>query len=211
MKWGLIDLQGKFKIKPQYDEIGFFKKGLAKTFINGKGSGFIDVNGNEIITSNHHVTGTNKIDDYFVFEQVICSTVGKENSLQTVDRNGKQKLDLSDYTGARFANHTFFTNTYYPYLLATTKDNFTYLLSLDGKILLKGLYNQIHIVSDDKALVQVNGKYKLISISTEEILIDSEEFSNLVNERFFYIDKTQSKPYIYTLEGKKVIPYGVNP
>ncbi|EAL1455719.1 WG repeat-containing protein, partial [Campylobacter coli] len=47
-KWGFIDKNGEFAIKPKFDDIWDFSEGLAKVKLNGK-YGFIDKNGDFVI------------------------------------------------------------------------------------------------------------------------------------------------------------------
>ncbi|EQC2648382.1 WG repeat-containing protein, partial [Campylobacter coli] len=47
-KWGFIDKNGEFVIKPKFDSIWSFREGLAKVGLNGK-YGLIDKSGKIVI------------------------------------------------------------------------------------------------------------------------------------------------------------------
>ncbi len=46
--YGVIDKEGMWKVRPKYDDISDFSRGLAAVCLNGK-KGFIDINGNVVI------------------------------------------------------------------------------------------------------------------------------------------------------------------
>ncbi|ECR3642583.1 WG repeat-containing protein, partial [Campylobacter coli] len=47
-KWGFIDKNGEFAIKPNFDDAWYFREGLAKVGLNGK-YGLIDKSGKIVI------------------------------------------------------------------------------------------------------------------------------------------------------------------
>lgn len=203
-KWGLIDQKGKFITETKYDEIEDFKNGLARTFINGVGYGFIDVNGKEVFKSIYRIDGFGTKDDYFIDGVLIRSTIRKEKSLELVNRDGKQILDLSQYSHAHFITNSKVPYTYFPYIEVYESDTIRNLIDFKGNKIFKYKYQLISLLNEEVAFVKTKNSQKLIRISDEKVLLDFGINKIEYFDGYFYTVIVDNEKEIYNIEGVKI-------
>jgi len=211
-RWGLIDKTGKFITSKEYSEIELFKNGLARTFINGKGYGFINTKGKVEFDCIYNFHGYGSKDDWFIHDKMIRTTIGQQKSLELIDRNGKQLLDLSAYTYAHFPQDPKLPNSFLPYLMVQDIFGKSNLIDMKGDSLFKHNYERFSIITADLAIGQKDNRWYIISIPTGEEL--SELKNGNVVSIFDGVLKLQSdinnyQYEYYDLEGNKIEVYGV--
>lgn len=211
-QWQLIDRNGKFISNKTYDEIERFKNGLSRAHINGKGYGMINTKGKEIFTCNYDFNGYGSANDWFINDRMIRRTIGKENSLELIDRNGEQVLSLTKYTGANFIQDPKKPNSFHLYILVYKKDGFLNLLDFNGNEILKRDYKQVHVFQDGIAIGSIDQKLYLLDLET------GEELKELANEQWLSIEdgiiqiENKDKPHTYKyldMKGEQISVFGV--
>src|SRR5215204_4741800 len=84
--WGFLDEHGEFAVRPSYEELGEFSEGLA-SFKRDGAIGFLDGNGNEVITPRFRASGFRMP----YFSEGLCPVFGLE-SVGYIDRTGAWKI-----------------------------------------------------------------------------------------------------------------------
>lgn len=148
---GLVDIKGKFVVKPKYDEIGDFEGGLAKVRIKDK-YGFINEKGDVVLKVQYSV-----IEDFVDGVAKIC--VGAKYNKKTEDLEGGKWGYVKD-NGEILIKPMYDDVEYFnKFNIAKTKKGKVYgWVSRYGKELIKPEYTEIGELIDGMARVCKGGK-----------------------------------------------------
>lgn len=196
-EWRLIDRSGKYISDKVYDDIERFKGGLARTFVNGQGYGMIDTKGKELFTPHYSFSGHGSTEDWYINGTLIRTTIGKENSLELIDRKGNQLLSLSAYVAANYLNNPKKPNTFLPFIQVYKKGESQNLLSMTGHEILKHDYQRLQIYSVSTAIGLHNEKWYILDLETGESIFELSS-DRIVNFEDGIIQiENKDKPYTY--------------
>lgn len=147
---GLIDKSGKFIIDPIYDDIGPISNGLFYAAKEEK-YGYFDKYGYNRIPL--------KFEEAFSFSNGLAKVIHNGNT-QLIDTDGGVVLN------AKNAEIRMFTDTLYIYELRDSMN----LISLKGNFVLDNFVYRIGALSENRAMIEKNGKYGYVNSAGEEII-----------------------------------------
>ncbi|MDG1842359.1 MAG: WG repeat-containing protein [Crocinitomicaceae bacterium] len=141
-KWGFMNANGKIIINAIYEEVGFFKEGLAPVSLNEK-YGFISKANKVIIPVN--------LDGVFDFNEN-RALIEKNEKMGLIDRIGSSILEpIYEDIGPISENKFYFL-----------KDSLYGYMDKNGKVILQEKYNEAFSFKENKAHVFINGKEAII-------------------------------------------------
>lgn len=152
-KMGLVNQNGKFVVKPKYDEIGIFENGIAKVRIKDK-YGFINEKGKEILKPQFAI-----VEDFVNGVARVC--VGAKMNKKTEELEGGKWGYIND-EGQILIKPMYDDIDYFnEFNIAKTKKGKVYgWVSKFGKELVKPQYTQIGEILDGMARICKGGKMK---------------------------------------------------
>lgn len=152
-KIGLVNQNGKFVVKPKYDEIGIFENGIAKVRIKDK-YGFINEKGKEILKPQFAI-----VEDFVNGVARVC--IGAKMDKKTEELEGG-KWGYIDDEGQILIKPMYDDIDYFnEFNIAKTKKGKVYgWVSKFGKELVKPQYTQIGEILDGMARICKGGKMK---------------------------------------------------
>ncbi len=208
--WKVIDKTGKMISPTTYTNMEPFKGGIAKIIIGGKGFGFIDTTGRELMPCIYSGVDNGTRDSWEFDGKIIRSTLFKDSTLELVDRYGKQILDLHKYRYANFIPKNYDENTFYPFIQVLKYNQLLNLIDLNGKELLADDYSHFYIYSDDIAVGHKGDEQFLISLTTGKVIktFGTLRIANISNGIVSVLKENEYYRYeFYDLEGKRLKEY----
>ena len=182
-KWGLIDIEGNWKIEPKFEDIDEMMIGgklLYQVRYNGK-SGIIDSSGKYLIEPLYNRIIWNENEGIFTVsfgesDDWLGSLLNeKEPSWGLIDQNGKwirrEGKDTEEFqiTGGRIE---------FSEGLAAVKINEKWgYIGVDGKVVIQPLFEDASNFEEGLAIVRTDGKYGVINRKGE--FITKERFENI--------------------------------
>jgi hypothetical protein len=208
--WKVIDKAGKMISPTTYTNMEPFKGGIAKIIIGGKGCGFIDTTGKELMSCMYSGMDNGTRGSWEFDGKIIRSTLFKDSTLELVDRYGKQILDLHKYHYANFIPKNYEANTFYPFIQVAKYNQLLNLIDINGKELLADDYSALYIHSDDIVVGQKGEEQLLISLTTGKVIknFGTLRIANFSNGIVSVMKPNEYYEYeFYDLEGKRLEEY----
>lgn len=167
-RWGVIDLKGNTIVNPVYDELTNFRDGFARAFILGKGYGFINKNGTEVIPCNYEVNLYRAEPTWFPGGKVLVRE--RYGAFMLMDKKGKEVLSLSDYRNVELIPAGITINNPVPLLVAENNDMKKGILDMQGKVIVPIKYTHLQLESDSILVGYDENKMVYLSLSGEILL-----------------------------------------
>ena len=191
-KWGFINKNGEFIIKPQFDGVGDFNKDEMAIIWNNDKYGVIDINGDYIVKPSY----TYIVD---IYDGTIIAQ-NKEHSYVFINKEGKIILESKGIIGAFSEGLAQFSDT-------VNWENMRYgYVDILGKVVIPPQYLSATNFNNAKALVKVddnsfaiiNNKGNLLNKINEDIVGEISE------DILIYRDNSTHNEGYMTLDGKKI-------
>ncbi len=175
-QWRLIDTAGNFISEKSYYQIGAFKNGLAKVFINGQGNGMINTKGEEVIPPRYFIDEYGTQNDWFVFDLLNIKETGANKTSFLVNRKGEKVVDLSPYISGRFVYSHQKNMQFLPYIHVYTDKGEQQIVDLTGKPLLNKDYKSVQFLDDQIIEVRRNNKTGFVwNLATNKVILEFSE------------------------------------
>ena len=185
-QWGLMDVEGKVVLKPQYEAIGEFKKyGYATMQHKGK-VGLINDKGNEIVTPLY--------DDVKVLDSLLIAVL-VEKDWSVIDLMGKTILEKGYEQVCVWEGH----------FLGFKKNNKWGIANGQGKIIAPPKYDEIDLIEEKFFQTKIKNGIGLLTLDGQEILANNCEQVKVYNDKLFFFQKEQLWGAV-NLSGKQLVP-----
>lgn len=207
-RWGLINREGRFITPLKYSDIHEIKDGVARTFVNGQGYGFVKVDGNELMESKYNINTYGNEQTYFVFDCLARKETRKDHSLELIGRTGNQLLNLSQYLVAHPVIVGKFDAHFIPFFLVYKTNTKRNLIDLEGKEMLKKDYQVISVLDESTAYCNRDDRDFLLDIASGKELFEITEGQfNRWEDGLVTVHLSNGVYRYFTRSGEEVIPF----
>lgn len=158
-EWGLINKKGEFINNKRFNDILNFKGGIARTYINGQGYGYVDFKGNEVM--NGEYTFNDYGTDSSWFNHGVMIRV-QSRQYELINEEQDVVLTLSNYQSANFIQTN--SGQMLPILQVVKMNGKRNLLHFTGEEILKKDYDVIGILFENLAYGSIDDQFYLIDL-----------------------------------------------
>ena len=223
-KWGYIDTQGKYVIKPVYDSAKSFYKGVAEVTKNGE-TYYIDRNENVLIDYGESLDfiddiavvnrngkyGYMYIKGYYVIKPKFDGATNFSQGVAFVYNKNLKKYALTDKKGSLITEYIYDGYdekciSQNSKLLGVKTSGKWGAVDRTGKYIIDALYDNKLIFEDNYVVIVMNGKKGLLNISGQALLMPvfDDIILNSIKNGVIII-KMNNKYGAYNTYGKKII------